>query len=171
MLRTISIKILLNLCCGLQHWRSCSSHLKNIYIPYFKIFLPSNIGRINPYLPDVVALELRLLFMELCLFLSSVYIHRKHISSTSAMFAFHSSRGQLKLSTIPWNVNTSKRRPYVHTYHQKDKKLHAIFISFPPITKLNKNPVSWFGIFGISLLSCLTVRSRLCRDDNNIDRF
>jgi len=27
------------------------------------------------------------------------------IESTFAMFAFHSSRGQLKLPIIPWNVN------------------------------------------------------------------
>ena len=72
MLPAISIKMLLELRCGLQHWRSCSSHFKNIYIyiPRFKDFLPLNIGRIKWYLPEVNALEIHLLFMEVCLFLS-----------------------------------------------------------------------------------------------------
>ena len=33
---------------------------KIIYIPCFTIFLPSNIGRINLYLPEVIVLEMHL---------------------------------------------------------------------------------------------------------------
>lgn len=70
MLLATSIKMLLKSCCGLQCWRSCSSHLKNIPIPLFKIFVPSNIGTITLYPPDVIILEMHLLFREVCLHLS-----------------------------------------------------------------------------------------------------
>lgn len=55
----------------------------------FEIFLPSNFGRINLYLPDIIALEMGLLFREVCLVLSFTPI--KNITkSTSAMFPFFS---------------------------------------------------------------------------------
>lgn len=85
MLLATSNKMLLKSCCGLQCWGSCSSHLKIIRIPLFKIFLPSNIGRITLYPPDVIILEMHLLFREVCLFLSFTSIENI-IKSTFTMF-------------------------------------------------------------------------------------
>lgn len=56
--------MLLKLCCRLEHWRSCLLNLQK-KIPCFKIFLSSNSARINLYLPDVIGLEMRLLFIAL----------------------------------------------------------------------------------------------------------
>lgn len=112
--------------------------------PVFKNFLPLNIGRINLYLPEVIALEMRLLFMEVYLYSSFTFIEN-FIESTIAMFAFYSSRGQFKLPIIPRNVNkVTSTAGY---------KVTCYFIFLPPITRLNKNPAFKTGLTELPILA------------------
>ena len=112
--------------------------------PVFKNFLPLNIGRINLYLPEVIAFEMRLLFMEVYMYSSFTFIEN-FIESTIAMFAFYSSRGQFKLPIIPRNVNkVASTAGY---------KVTCYFIFFPPITRLNKNPAFKTGLTELPILA------------------
>ena len=67
------------------------------------------------------------------------------IESTLAMFAFHSSRGQLKLPIIPRNFNkVTSTAGY---------KVACYFIFLPPITRLNKNPAFKTGLTELPILA------------------